>query len=572
MARKMGILLFGMLLFVTPGSKAWAIDNQVYEAGVVVGSTVVMASLARAEEALVRSMVNYNQLRGVFGEKLMEQVVLREGGWHAVSTSPKPQGIDGIYIKHDRLGRPRGLIVAEAKFGTSRLSTDKTGNQQMSPNWIADSRRLAYEASRYKNAASATLVDHRPRPRNATEKLDTVRVTLPNGQEAYFWREGGKGRWFYDGPEGSLEAAQKAALRDANYLEGAALGRIEYRARVYTVTVQGNTLKVKVQDVDPVSNKAVRLRTVATVTLDQQSGHKQIKQIREEIASQLVNKNPNLTMKEARTLADSVIDKTVQETITKQTESYPKAAIAGIGKAALKTTLIAAAMNIGEQLLSNGKVDIDQLVNSLVTSSLSSTAGTAARYALVRTVITSPKGIQLFHTFGQKIGVPSGVKMTGMVSNTVAGAIAFLTLTAIMMTSGHIDLQDVVSMVPVSGVSALAGIGAETGLMMIATTFGKASTGVAISSLHGIAATKAALAWLGGSVATGTLLLGGSVVVAGAAVAMIASWAMTKYQEHEMNKRQEIKAKLLINNSEFLREACGARVARSNAFTRRDGI
>ena len=54
--------------------------------------------------------------------------------------------------------------------------------------------------------------------------------------------------------------------------------------------------------------------------------------------------------------------------------------------------------------------------------------------------------------------------------------------------------------------------------MSIATTFGTASTGTAISSLSGAAATKAALAWLGG----GVLNAGGGGVAAGQALLALA--------------------------------------------------
>ena len=54
--------------------------------------------------------------------------------------------------------------------------------------------------------------------------------------------------------------------------------------------------------------------------------------------------------------------------------------------------------------------------------------------------------------------------------------------------------------------------------MGIATTFGVASTGVAISSLTGAAATNAALAWLGG----GALALGGGGMAAGKALLALA--------------------------------------------------
>jgi hypothetical protein len=65
---------------------------------------------------------------------------------------------------------------------------------------------------------------------------------------------------------------------------------------------------------------------------------------------------------------------------------------------------------------------------------------------------------------------------------------------------------------------AATGVGvvtlAPTAAMSIATTFGVASTGTAISSLSGAAATNAALAWLGG----GTLAAGGGGMAGGSAL------------------------------------------------------
>lgn len=70
----------------------------------------------------------------------------------------------------------------------------------------------------------------------------------------------------------------------------------------------------------------------------------------------------------------------------------------------------------------------------------------------------------------------------------------------------------------VAGAGAAAGIGVAafgpTAAMAVATTFGTASTGAAISSLSGAAATNAALAWLGG----GALAAGGGGMTSGAAL------------------------------------------------------
>lgn len=71
-----------------------------------------------------------------------------------------------------------------------------------------------------------------------------------------------------------------------------------------------------------------------------------------------------------------------------------------------------------------------------------------------------------------------------------------------------------------AGVAAGAGVAslAPTAAMWVATTFGTASTGTAISALSGAAAQSAALAWLGG----GTLAAGGGGVVAGQAFLALA--------------------------------------------------
>ena len=52
-------------------------------------------------------------------------------------------------------------------------------------------------------------------------------------------------------------------------------------------------------------------------------------------------------------------------------------------------------------------------------------------------------------------------------------------------------------------------------MMGLASLFGTASTGTAISTLSGAAFNSAALAWLGGSVATGTIIVSGGTIAAG---------------------------------------------------------
>ena len=69
----------------------------------------------------------------------------------------------------------------------------------------------------------------------------------------------------------------------------------------------------------------------------------------------------------------------------------------------------------------------------------------------------------------------------------------------------------------VAGGTALAALG-PSAAMWVATTFGTTSTGTAISTLHGIAATNAALAWLGG----GTTAAGAAGIAGGKALLALA--------------------------------------------------
>jgi hypothetical protein len=75
-------------------------------------------------------------------------------------------------------------------------------------------------------------------------------------------------------------------------------------------------------------------------------------------------------------------------------------------------------------------------------------------------------------------------------------------------------LNTSISLAGTIGFALLTQIAVNSSLMGIAYTFGTTSTGIAISSLSGAAATNASLAWLGG----GALSAGGGGMAAGAAL------------------------------------------------------
>ena len=116
------------------------------------------------------------------------------------------------------------------------------------------------------------------------------------------------------------------------------------------------------------------------------------------------------------------------------------------------------------------------------------------------------------------------------------------------------------------GVAAGAGVAAITPAvaMWVATTFGTASTGTAISALSGAAATNAALAWLGGGALTigGYGMAGGQalLVLAGpvgwgiAGASVLASVILFANNKLKTNKAKEKEIISVKNNTEIIKE------------------
>lgn len=115
----------------------------------------------------------------------------------------------------------------------------------------------------------------------------------------------------------------------------------------------------------------------------------------------------------------------------------------------------------------------------------------------------------------------------------------------------------------VAGGMAVASF-APSAAMWIATTFGTASTGTAISALSGAAATNAALAWLGG----GALAAGGGGMTAGSAflalagpigwgiggVTLCTSVVLFATRKTRMNKEKEKEIESVLKNTDKIKK------------------
>lgn len=127
-----------------------------------------------------------------------------------------------------------------------------------------------------------------------------------------------------------------------------------------------------------------------------------------------------------------------------------------------------------------------------------------------------------------------------------------------------------------SAASAGAGIAAgmavasmaPSAAMWVATTFGTASTGTAISTLSGAAATNAAMAWLGGGalaaggggMATGSafLAMAGPIGWGVAGATLLTSIALFMKKKHDITKEKHKELMAVKQNTEALRESLAA--------------
>lgn len=93
----------------------------------------------------------------------------------------------------------------------------------------------------------------------------------------------------------------------------------------------------------------------------------------------------------------------------------------------------------------------------------------------------------------------------------------------------------------VKGIAGKLGfVGTTAGMFSVASLLGTASTGTAIGSLSGIAFKSAALAWIGGSVAIGSIILGVAATAGGIGALAGAGWVSKRYLWGKKRQKSEL--------------------------------
>lgn len=513
------------------------------------GSAALVSSISvavsRPDVALMRTLISPNLLKGEVGEQLMHTNLTRQlgetGNWVHIPSRSGPHGIDGIYIKH-RNGRFGGIIVGESKYGSSRLSKN-----QLSEKWTR--ARLSGLAGRYESVstnlnAGKVRLDH-PMPRTAPRHV--VDVVLKNGETVTFWRNDAKESWNCTSKQLDIKATTRRADAMGSYFKAASEGKVKVRKHVYRTEIRNDVVSFKIYDVSEVDGKIVLLKntqSLPTLKLSPSELGALKKLTAQEISGLLKKKLPHLQPRECDQFADDIMRKGIDRALRGMSK---RQMYAGLGVNALKAGGVGGGIGIaieaGFQLHESGRLDYARLAEIGILS-VASAAGGSATGQMVSLAATKAG---VMNIVARELGMGStrfGSQILGGGVGGIVGSVIFAYGGAI---AGTHDWESAHMIAGTGAVGALASMAVAPGLLWAASTFGVASTGTAISTLSGAAATSASLAWIGsgggllasGTVAAGSTVIGVATFGVGIAVMAVGTGCVAWYYSSYDNARLE---------------------------------
>jgi len=495
---------------------------------------------AHADLALCKSMIYPKHLKGDYGESIVGKFFLKQyttkGQWTSISPRIGRQGIDQLYIKYDKLGRPRDILAGEVKYGSSKLGKTTTGTQ-MGRTWT--NNRLISLGNEYIKVASSKNIKFKSIPSKFGNQ-HVLEVQLMNGKKAVFWREDSKQPWKYDGPKNQFDEACERSKTLGKYLEGAGKGRIRVRRSIFEVKVENGYVKIIHKDAKQIENgisqNKIKGKTIAKIKVGSQLSKEALQ---ESIAKQIKRKMGHLSDEQCNEMAKAIVKKTKNiENLKTGNFAFAKSVI----KNSIKAGVVGAIVTIGMEVLfgeQSYKRLLEQGLIGLGATSTGATVGQITVAYLTKSAIANEAMQQMATSLGLN---------TSFLSNTV-GATAGGAVTAILFAyAGYFLGQYDAYTANLNAISGVIGTGggmaASVATLSLISSYATAGTGTAISSLSGAAAQNAALAWLGGGTVTsggggmawGSIALGGIFVAAAIATTATAIYCFSLYNQKEDNK------------------------------------
>lgn len=556
--------LFLVMFIPVAGASPVTSENNFDDAKALGSSSIaaIGSVIGRADKALLQSSLAPNQLRGAFGESAMN-VMMRSQGYSSLSPRLGPQGIDGLYLRFDSRGNPSSLIVAESKYGNSRLSMTSDG-WQLSDKWT--NKRLYALSKRYNEVSNIRSVTSSKLPTRGEMPRHVIEVDLGNGQKTYFWRNDANDSWKYDGPENTLEQAKKKAKSIGNYLEGASSGKVNYRKRLFQFKLEGDNLKISVGDGSKVNaNGKISVTDTFEIKISALKKPEYAQEIEKEIIRQIRNKYPHITEAEAASSAKEMVKeaKDLQEIVEQARLNLFKTLAVSTALAGIIGGVFVGGIEALSELINEGHVNLSRVSKSFLMGSASAASGVLSGQGAVIWLTKTQLGYRISESLSSLLHTPSTALSANMLGALVGGSVASIVLALGGVMLGLYDEGAACRIAAVGLVGTAAGSLAGTATIGIATAIGTASTGTPIATLSGAVATKSALAWLGGGavsaggwgVAGGTLVLTGAGIFVFIAANTGMAYGFHVFDNYQEEKRISLMMDSLIYEKQFLLES-----------------
>ncbi len=496
----------------------------------IAGGVATATASSNIDAVVLRSTIQPNLLKGGFGEEHMNRHLVKHfaktGGWSPLQARLGSQGIDGLYLKYDASGQPTGLIVSEAKYGSSRLKPTADGIQ-MGKTWRA--ARLDGMGKNYRSIAESIRAGKMTvaGPGGSVGK-QRLQINLPgSGKAAVFTRAAANKPWEFVGPRRLLNEAGPQAERIGRYLQQASRGEVAYDSALYQIKLKDGTLHVTIKDVGSlgaeIGEAKLAIRHTLKILLNERQLATSVTILRSEVAKQLREHFPQLPPDAVDAYSKRLVRS--KRDLEKILNSRPPSVASAIAWNSVKIGGVAAVMDVTtsivKQYLTTGTVRWREVAVSGGIAFASSATGAAVGQLTTAILLRSSLSHQLITRTSAILGIGSTRLMPPLIGGAVGGGVTSILFALGGYYAGYYDASTAARMGVVGVSSTALGMAASGGLFALATTIGTASTGTAIATLHGAAATSAAMAWLGGGTVAaggGGALVGGAVLTGGAII------------------------------------------------------
>ena len=408
-------------------------DDRAARGVAIAGGVATATARSNIDAVVLRRTIQPNILKGNFGEAHMNRFLAKHfaqtSGWSPLQARLGPQGIDGLYLRYDPTGRPTGLIVSEAKYGSSQLRKTADGIQ-MGKTWRTN--RLAAMGDNYRSISSAI--------RTNTIKLagpggsvgrQRLQINLPgSGKAAVFTRASSNHPWEFVGPRRMLPEAGEQAHRIGHYLNQASRGEVAYESAVYRVQIRDGALHVRIKDaalLGAEGNEAkLATRHAFKVPLTERQLATNVTILRSEVAKHLREQFPRLAASDVDAYTKQIVRNTrdLEKVLNNRPPSIAQTIAWNSVKAGGVMAVVDMTSRVVQQVLTDGKVRWREVAVSGGITFASSAAGAAAGQATTALLMRSAVSQQLIARTSTVLGVGSTRLVSQMIGGTVGGGVA----------------------------------------------------------------------------------------------------------------------------------------------------